>query len=263
MDKPVYQNARRDGLDGRAGSRHNALRFHKIETVSTPLFTGASDGPSPVVSLTILDGETLGEKDLITRGTRMVVAARAAAANPTHPNVISVPTQRVPRALLHELRAHAIVKATLGNTQHFAGDEADSAVSSGHDARIYAAESILARKFELGKELESGSLRFTARLAVVVAGATTYDAVNQAPIEESIEMANLRVVLRLGRAMVPRATTSFARLGWVSVGEFITAARRGDPSALGERFDAAELAIRGLCISSTCSALEYELARSA
>jgi hypothetical protein len=230
--------------------------------VFTPLFTGASDGPSPVVSLTILDGETLGEKGLITRGTRMVAVARSAAANPTHPNVISVPTQRVPRALLHELRAHAIATATRGNAQHFAGEEADSAVSSGHDARVYAAESIFARKFELGKELESGSLRFTARLAVVVAGATTYDAPDQA-IEESIEMANLRVVLRLGRAMVPRATTSFARLGWVSVGEFITAARRSDPSALGERFDAAELSIRGLCISSTCSALEYELARSA
>ena len=58
---------------------------------------------TPVVVLTILDGNTLGPNGEIDDKTKILVGVRDYRANPTHPNVISTPTQRIPKGLFDEL----------------------------------------------------------------------------------------------------------------------------------------------------------------
>jgi hypothetical protein len=62
---------------------------------------------SPVLSLTVLDAATLDDGVLLPDSSVLIVARRP-GTNPTHPNVISVPTQRVPESLHRDIVATAM-----------------------------------------------------------------------------------------------------------------------------------------------------------
>ena len=87
------------------------------------------ESSSPVLSLTVLDARTLPE-GILRPDSLLLVVVRRPDCNPTHPNVVSVPTQRLPRSLFCELLHGARELSGEMHSSRYAGNDVDSA--AGH-----------------------------------------------------------------------------------------------------------------------------------
>ena len=61
----------------------------------------AGSGHASVLALTIVDARTTSDFEGIDRSSLILVGVRDPATNDSHPNVLSVPTKRVPDAVLN------------------------------------------------------------------------------------------------------------------------------------------------------------------
>jgi hypothetical protein len=140
------------------------------------------------LSLTVLDSRTLVD-GIVTEETSVLVVVRRDSSNPTHPNVVSVPTQRIPLSLFRQMRR----ADGAGDGDDTASGFVDSAHHNGHDPIVYATEALLARKFEWGEALETGRARFRALAHGCLDGTAIYEMVSEdrAECSEAIAMMNV------------------------------------------------------------------------
>jgi hypothetical protein len=208
--------------------------------------------PSPVVSISIFD-HAIPDKDLVPGDAKIQVVVRDPETNKTHPNVISIPTHRVPCALFRPLLESAERDEEVGSTTFYKGGEVENAPGGGHHPVIYAVETILSRKLGVADELELGALRFRAALRAVTVGKSVYPDSESHNRTEHIAMANIRVTVTRGAELFPPKTASYSTIFWVPVNRFLETVQKKNPLVLD--LDPIEYCIHGLCISTAYDVL--------
>lgn len=240
----------------------------------------AAQKPAPIVALTILDAETLGPESRILGSTRILVAARRPDTNPTHPNVVSVPTQRVPATLMRELcgRGRPVGKdhGLRSKAASLRGPERllrarilkvpfmDSGLAGGHAPAVYAVESLLCGKLGLAEAIENKSVRFSAAPRLHVVGTVLYERTSpdipgrpvtldgQEYRRELCEFCNIQVRL-LGARSVPESTASYRQIRWTTVEEFRGLVKTRDTELMLALFGdhSVHYCVHGLCLTTS------------
>jgi len=210
--------------------------------------------PSPVLSISLFDG-VAGDADLRSERARLQVVVRDPQTNATHPNVISMPTQRIPRSLFRAITASAEREAVIGATTFYEAGEIDNLSPSPHHPVVYAVENLLSRKLGVADALESGALGFRAALRAVTLGKSVYSDNESSERTEHIAMANVRVIVTCGAEYFPARTPSYSTIFWVSVDQFMKTVQQKDPLILN--LNPFEYCIHGLCISTAYDLLAH------
>lgn len=170
----------------------------------------------------------------VVRDQQLLLSQRSPTANRTHPNIVSVPTMRIPWPLAQ------------GLVGFYGAPVVSSEFSNGHDPRIFVAEAVMSRK--LGMALEDGRPKYDVGVAVVVSGTAKYELgeTESGATAEPIRMINLRVTLREPATFsFAEKTTSYSKIFWVQAADFLRCPMKYWWGPL----------MRGLCISSTKSVL--------
>ena len=207
-----------------------------------------------VLTLTIIDAETM-QQGQITKNSKMVWCIRNEVVNQTHPNVVSVPTQRIPASLAEAIISTGKQNGKYGNTTIIAQDSVSNVKLKGHDPIIFAVESLLSRKLGLSSELEKEGIEFEAALSGLHNGFAKYVDLEK---EEGLQMVNIVVIVKKGVDKIPEKTTSFDVIKWSEVGDFLQMWEcKKDISILGIGGDKAfGICVDGLCILSTYDILK-------
>jgi hypothetical protein len=211
--------------------------------------------PSPVLSISIFD-QVISDKDLVSEGAKIQVVVRDPQTNETHPNVISIPTHRVPDVLFRAILESAEWEEEFGSTTFYKAGDVDNISESAHHPVVYAVETILSRKLGVANELELGTLRFRAALRAVTKGKSVYPDSESLERTEHIAMANIRVIITHGAQLFPLNSPSYSSIFWVSLNRFLETVRQKDPLVLN--LDPIEYCIHGLCISTAYDMLAHQ-----
>lgn len=216
---------------------------------------------SPILSLTVLDARSL-DGGVVSPDSRVLVAARSPETNPTHPNVISVPTQRIPQSLCDALIESATHRGEEpGRTvSHFGGGVVDNSAINGHHPLIFLVEALLARKIGLAADLEHDHCRFRAALRTRVSGVAVYENICDQNVYEPVDMLNVVIELEQ-QGELPMATSSYSLMAWVSVESFLEGVESRDPTRISPQLDAIEFCVHGVCLQAARASLESLLSR--
>jgi hypothetical protein len=193
--------------------------------------------PAPVIALTIINCDETSDHH-----GQVLVGVRRPSSNPTHPNVVSVPTQRVPEGLAEAIQ---LMVPKGGSSFQWVGRD-------GHSPLRYAIDSLLARKLGLGEPLEAGWIDYEAAAASETIGDAEYGA----GISERIVMLNCFVRLRGGSEYLDGSSASYSAIEWVEPTRLATALHERDPLAVVPGGDPLELCIHGLCVTSTVALVD-------
>jgi hypothetical protein len=202
-------------------------------------------GDSLAVALVVLENGVAYPR--LSSSTPILMVVRDPRTNDTHPNVVSVPTARMPTALLHALWPRARARSRFGWTRLANWEPRESHRYRGNDPVIHVVRSIFAQKLGLADALESGTLTFEAGVVAATAGWSHYDAA-RVPSAERLTMVTVLVAVTSGAGEIPERTASYSKIRWVPLHQFMEAAAGKDPSRLG--LDPIKLCIHGLCIAS-------------
>lgn len=215
---------------------------------------------SPILSLTVVDSRSL-RRGAIRPDSRVLVVARREETNPTHPNVVSVPTQRIPEdlydAILHTVED--LGEGPSSGVSYFRGGAVDSVAINGHHPVIYAVEALLARKLGLADDLERNLCGFRAALRARVAGVALYDNVGTTDVYEPVSMLNVVVGLEDRGGGLPLATSSYSMIAWTSVESFLEGVSARDPALVSPRLDPVAFCVHGVCLQAAQASLEHML----
>lgn len=202
-------------------------------TPDSPLLAAGLRQPltthAPVLALTLLrEGE---------EGPEVLCVVRRPETNATHPDVLSVPTMRVPVALAREWPA-----ATL----------------DGHTVTglPYAVECLLTRKLGLGDALESGWPRYDLGRFGAWQGGSYIGVEDGCDVIEDLTMYNVEVRFRHTYNEVPSRTASYAPILWTPVPRFLEVVATRDVGRLRADLDEILVCVRGLCVETTLRLLE-------
>jgi hypothetical protein len=214
--------------------------------------------PVPVVALTIVNSKNNQIRET-TRDSELLVVVRDVTTNLTHPNVISVPTQRIPVSLFSDIIGSGKLAIKTQSTTYFTGEWIANNRQNGHNPIIYAIEALLARKLGAANALETRTLAFESQLKAMMVGQSYHP---QLPIErryENISMLNIKVFIDRYNHEFPSQTASYSHILWTSVETFIETVQKKQPEILEPNLDPLEYCIHGLCIWSTYNILGHEL----
>ena len=240
-DSRILPEVIAEALEGRSGARLAELNVPPESALGK-----TESNPTPVLVLTVFDGNTLGSDGEITEKTRMLVGGRSGETNLTHPDVISTPTQRVPKSVLDDiLRLSQQAEVTTQTELRF--PERVSRVialetpvydsKESHNPVVYAVRSLLSAKLGLAEALEKNEVHFTATPVTSLVGSVLYAVLegqtaaqferHAVPVtiggeqymQEYHQMLNVRVVLD-NPDLVPAGTPSYSNLYWMTVAQF-------------------------------------------
>ncbi len=186
----------------------------------------------------------------------ILFCVRDQQVNLTHPDVVSIPTQRIPTSFGEELMARGTDNGTQGETQLLASMSASNKDVNGHDSMIFAVESIMARKLGLADQLELDELSFTVELAGRQRGRAKYPkgsgknpSIND---DEELRMINLLVRIDEGADLFPNKTPSYRILSWATMSNFTKMWDEKKATGLGiTAHEAIFVCVDGLCLHST------------
>ncbi len=229
--------------------------------------------PAPVLSVSLIDRDSLGRDGEITTKSRIMVGVRRAETNPTHPEVVSIPTMRIPEGLLdgfyppEETGGQKSITLPVLTSEieevRFGKDHRITPETTSHDPVKYVVEAILARKLLLGKALEEKRLTFIAEPAVAITGSVLYETTGetlpgrevevggQAYFKEQITMYNVSVIVSDAK-LFPAETPSYSDIRWAGVKEYLEMVETKNPSILAALFgkQSVRYCVHGLCLAS-------------
>jgi hypothetical protein len=235
LELPVLENAKTPATRRRA--------YNKIFR---------NDTYASVISLTILRE--------VDDQVQVLAGPRNPATNPTHPNVISVPTQRVTPLLATGAAMGCEVKSQTKKEQVFARRWRvfDSADEMDADIVGHIVASAIGRKvgFEQLLVRRTNDVRISLESFTLGQSLVDYDAVNQIQTIEAIGMLNAAV-------HVPPDTerpqpVSYSSLKWFDIEEFQRGYREKDTLGMFPEFglDALEMCVHGVCMATTSAVLQ-------
>jgi len=233
--------------------------------------------PSKIVVLSIFDDESRGEK-------RILVGIRSEDTNPTHSNVVSVPTQRIPESIYDDImnRCSAVLTKKpdcdfperVRKTFSLSTAISDNEKEKGHNSVIFTVESLLSTKLGLADYLESGKVKFIARPRVLLEGEVFYEEKDveipgekiilngETVYREQAMMLNIEVRLK-GAEFIPTQTASYRKIRWITLTDFKKLISTREASFLAPVFDGegVHLCVHGMCLLSSDAAIETGLIR--
>ncbi len=224
-----------------------------------PSLPGVEWAGSPALALAIID--STGRPPSETRpDSPVLLGIRCPEANATHPNVVSVPTQRLPGAFLLEMVAACTLLRASETAWFFSFPEVANTRENGHHPVIFLIESLLSRKLGVARALERGGIEFTAGFFSLTTGIAHYGDEGPYGTAERMVMGNLWVAVTRGFDQFPERTESFSRVFAAGLAVLDHAKATGDITGLaGGQLDPAVHSIGGVCIASTINALRYRL----
>ncbi len=202
----------------------------------------------PILALTIMD--EIKQKILI--------AVRSRETNPTHPDVASVPTGRIPTALYDDLIQGAgegyPVQDFVQTSKEYGVDIypnsqfVNNQEASAHNSVIHSVESLMTKKLGLAEALEKNMIEFKARARLVLHGNAHYPNLFQDGIDhkEEIDMLNIEVLVKEGADLFPSKTASYRDIVWASLEEFTQMTQNKDVCHLG--LNGFQTCVDGLCV---------------
>jgi hypothetical protein len=201
------------------------MRPWRLTNVSQPLDTFA-----PVLALTLVRrrGNDLEDVEVLT-------GARTAAANRTHPGVVSVPTRRVPVPIAQPWLDH------LG--------------TGVPDSLRYEVENVLARKLGVADALELGTLDLTVHDLHAWQGTSVIGEDDDGLRTEDLTMFNACVEITAGADDFPEQTASYRPIRWASTDNFLRMVRTKEVGALEVGFDELMFCAYGLCLETAARVL--------
>ena len=238
--------------------------------------------PAPVLSVSIIDKNTLSENGVITPESNILVGVRCALTHLTHPDVVSIPTQRIPEKLLDDYYEEGIETGVEEITLPVLASEifkiqpgknyAITDESSSHDPLKYAVESILSKKLLLGQALEEKKITFTAEPAIAITGFVLYEKTGdtlpgvEVEVEgrkffkEYLTMYNIMVKI-LNIEYIPADTPSYSDVRWAKIRDFIRMVETKNVEVLHSLFGnrSIQICVHGLCLASAYLYLKINL----
>lgn len=212
-----------------------------------------------VIALTIIDRDTLADGKIV-ENTRVRIGVRRAERNLTHPDIVSVPTQRIPQSLANNLLG---IETSVDEKRSIALPACwiPNGIASGHRSVVYAVESLMSRKLGVAEYLESERLKFVATPAICILDWANYPNLIDAddapyPSKELLRMINIRVHLTEGTDLFPTDTESYHQSRWVTAREYSAMMDGKDVSLVG--LDGFKFCVDGLCVASTKEIIESE-----
>ena len=212
---------------------------------------------SSVVALTLVRGDILPAAHR-TKAAELLLAVRHPDSNATHPNVVSVPTLRVPPALMYSLvDSLERIETWPAGVAFYRFPEVRSDRDNGHHPIVFITKALLAGKLGMAEPLEQGRLVFSSRLFSVTVGTAHYTTENPYGRSEPIAMGNILVSVLKGFDLFPRENASYSQIFPASLAALERAKAVGDLAGLPVRLDPAIHAIGGLCIESTLNVVRH------
>lgn len=195
-----------------------------------------------VLAITVTDSNTTSKSHRILPSTQMLIGVRSEETNLTHPNIVSVPTQRLPSSLAEDILSI--------ETESYYGNEN----VSGHNSMIYAVESLLLRKIFDAELIEANKIIFSVKFGHFEEGFAHYgepisSAQKQYGSKELLRMINLHVDINLNKFKIPKKTASYSVLKWVSVKDFRKMMVGKDTHHVG--LDPFGFCVAGLCVETS------------
>lgn len=211
------------------------------------------EGVSNVLALTILDKATLGLNGEVVPTTKLLICIRDPKTNDTHPDVVSVPTMRIPPVIAKKLD-------TLRYNQEYIKCRTDNTGNTGSPEFLLQEEitSLLTKKLGTGAK---GDLEFEARMAYLETGTVEHPNLDDYSRRvEDTRMYNAQILVN-DPSTFPTKTTSYSKIWWVTADNFLKMMDGKDVTKVGvSAFDAINgICAQGLCLSSTEKNLRRKL----
>ncbi len=218
------------------------------------MVTNRKDNSPFVLALTILNTDA-SIAEGASKGDKVLVCVRNREVNKTHPDVVSVPTQRIPTVLAEQILHESQKVGNQGDTMLFNCEEVSNTKENGHNEILFLVESLLSKKLGIADPLEGGAIKFSATLYGNQTGVANYPNLDDS---EHLRMLNIVVHVHEGADLFPENTKSYDLVKWVPVDGFLKMWFRGkDPKDIGlTGKQALGVCVDGLCISSSADILE-------
>ncbi|RLA54460.1 MAG: hypothetical protein DRR42_01845 [Gammaproteobacteria bacterium] len=218
-----------------------------------------TNSPPYVLALTIVRS-TSAESASHEDDEEVLFCVRNRSTNLTHPDVVSVPTQRIPDVVGRAIEALGSPQGKSGDTQLLTSAKYSNNGTKGHNPLIYVVESLLASKMAMADRLELGELEFTVELAGTHYGRARYakgsgenPEVND---DEELRMINAWARIDKGAHLFQGATISYGVQKWTACSDFIRMWDGKDVTIVGlSPQQAVGVCVLGLCITSTYDVL--------
>ncbi len=218
---------------------------------------------APVISLIVVEFDAIRGHCFIESG-RMLVSVREPNTNLHHPNVLSVPTQRIPLELFDAITNRCQISVYEDNNMALEADWIDSECTDGYDPVIYAVESLLAQKLNISEGLcgKPDPCPFQAKPVWIERGSAAYPKGFCDEVEyEPIDMLGILVRISTPEAF-PKATRSYNRILWPMISQFLQAYEMKDVHCIDEGLNSIELCIHGLCVAVAYTYLTRNMSNS-
>lgn len=217
--------------------------------------TVTHNSAAPVLALTIVQASSLGPNAEITLHSSMLLAVRDAQTNVSHPDVISVPTQRIPRTTFDALRNIGSVSRIFDSSTSIIERNSFSNYShSGHNELIFSVNSLLATKLGVSEALERKLLKYSVYLRAAATGTVFHPSYSEPTL-----MLNAVVIIEDGYEHFPKQTPSYSHLVWCPVTTFLETAITKNPLLLDPAFTPIQYCIHGMCIKSAFNVIADSL----
>jgi len=189
---------------------------------------------------------------------QILICVRNKDINRTHPEVVSVPTQRIPKTLAENLLQDSQTTGMEGDTNLFQGEVYSNTTANGHNEVVFLVESLLSKKLGVADSLESGLIKFRAALHGNQNGVAKYPNLDET---EHLQMINIVVYVEEGAQLFPTETKSYDLVKWVPTDGFLKMWFDGkDPTNIGLTGEQAlGVCVDGLCIASTADIIAAQM----
>src|SRR5262249_52765682 len=144
--------------------------------------------------------------------SQILVVVRDPKTNVRHPNVVSIPTQKIPHGLLSDIVKQGQVVSIEDNLKYYEGPFVSSTSSDSSDPIVYATRAALSGKLALSDALELKSIKFHARIGTLIRGTVLHPADRLGTEAEHMTMANIVVNVDEGHHLIPQSTASYSRI---------------------------------------------------
>lgn len=208
-----------------------------------------------VIALTIIDNSTTVDDEL-TPKSKLWICVRDEKTNDTHPNVVSVPTQRIPRCLANDLLGEHKQLSPI-STGDFVTVDKEWVSSNIHEdyldsdyTTIHVVTELMAMKLDLADTLTKNKLRFRAKPTLYTINRVDHPNLGENTYE-NLRMINIQVQITTGVDCFVEKTESYSHGRWVTIEQFMSMMDGKDTTHVG--LDGFRYCVTGLCVSTTAA----------
>lgn len=223
---------------------------------------------SPVFALSIFNIDST-DNGVITPDTLILAGVRRPETNLSDPNVISVPTHRIPAAFLqdivNELEPKSIEEKVLGPDKRVYAtwkEKHSNGPSKAKEMVTFLVKSLMSSKLGTAEALygAEGKLKLiSVEPRVSIFGQVVGTNANPVDGVEMIHMLGIAAFVRFDRNPFLKQTESYANIQFIKAKDFVQIVEKKDPMLISMFGDWAEVCVRGLCVLTANAQIHNDL----